>query len=60
MSALDQFCAVTLGVDPGCIALSQVPGTSWLFIELAIIHLFFSFKSNRVFFFQFSKKKKKG
>lgn len=33
-------CAVTLGIVPGCVALSQVPETLWPFAELAIIHLF--------------------
>lgn len=40
MSALEQFCVLTFGVVPGCVALSQVPETLRSFVELAIIHLF--------------------
>lgn len=50
VSALDWFCAVTLGAAPGCIALSQVPETSWPFVELAIIHLFSPSKEKHRFY----------
>lgn len=51
MSALDWFCAVTLGVAPGYVAVSQVPEISRPFVELAIIHLFSPSKEKHRFYF---------